>query len=96
MTCNPKHSKERQWDDAKVWMFLEEFVYCYSLQELVYMRFFIVGNINNSSTGLMSTVCQHTAGILEVSELQEARVKDAFHSIKVEMSSSNRNNVHLA
>lgn len=96
MTHNPKCSEERKWDDAEVWMFLEDFVYCYCLQELVCMQFFIVGKMNNSGTGLFSTICQHTAGILEVSEIPERYVKDAFHSIKMEMSLSNRNNVSLA
>lgn len=95
MTHNPKHSKERERDDAKVWMFLEEFVYCYSLQELVCMQFFIVGNISNSGTGLSSTIGQYRAGILEVSEVPEGHVKDAFHSLKLEISLSNRKNVCL-
>lgn len=65
-------------------MFSEEFVYFYSLQELLCMHFFIIGNINNSGTGLISTICQYTGHILEVSEIPEAHVKDAFHSIKME------------
>lgn len=69
MTQNPKCSEERKWDDAEVWMSLKELVYCYSLQELVCMQFFLVGNTNYNGTGLISTICQHTASILEVSEI---------------------------
>lgn len=76
-------------------MFLEKIVYCHSLQELVCMQFFIVGNITNSGTGLSSTIGQHTAGILEVSEVPETHVKYIFHSLKLEISLSNRKNVSL-
>jgi len=59
-------------------MFLEEFVHYYSLQELVCMQFFIVSNVNNSGTGLISKICQDTAGILEILEIPEHTKKMHF------------------
>lgn len=78
MTHNPKCTEGRKWDDAEIWMFLEELIYCCSPRVRL-QQFFIVANINNSGTGLIFTTCRRTAGILEVSEIPEGHVKDAFH-----------------